>query len=348
MLTTFTYGANLGPAQAARLAAQEAAQYATHRPLGAALADLRGAWTHEHTLAQHLTAARRECDQLAEVVPLRAQHDARVAAGRAIYEQARCRASRSHEHADQLEALIGADTSQLAGRLRQEWDTGRPGARAAAQTVRAGTGRIGQHRGAVRRASDHLQAWAQQWRPIVASLPSDTDQLAVLAAGYDDPDLGQAITAYARTLAEVAHPDHAPTQAAAHAARQRAERALDAYRETCTHYPAELADHGHLAYLPNPAERLAESKLDVAGLIDQLRAAQGRVRAALAEPAVRSLPQECIETERQRWATEPQERPQEEPAASAGRDVAPSPTSGRQHERSAASYTPKPGRGIGR
>ena len=340
--------ADLGPAHAARLAAQEAAPYATHRPLGAALSDLRDAWTQEHTLAQHLTAARHERDQLTQVVPLRAQHDAQVAAGRATYEQARGHATQAREHADQLAAVVGADTFQLAGRLRQEWDTGRPAARAAAQTIAAGTGRIGQHRGAVRRASQHLQAWAQQWRPIVASLPTDTDQLAVLAAGYDDPSLGQAITAYARTLAEDAHPDHAPAQAAAHAARQTAAQALDVYEKARTHYPAELADHGNLAWLPDPADRLAESQLDVAELTDQLRAAHGRVRAALAEPAVRSLPQECIETERERWATEPHEQHEEERSASAGRDVAPSPTSGRQHERSAASYALKPGRGIGR
>ena len=340
--------ADLGPAHAARLAAQEAAQYATHRPLGAALSDLRDAWTQEHTLVEHLTAARHERDQLTQVVPLRAQHDAQAAAGRATYEQARGHATQARDHAEQLEAVVGRDTFQLAGQLRQEWDTGRPAARAAAQTIAAGTGRIGQHRGAVRRASQHLQAWASQWRPIVASLPTDTDELAVLAAGHDDPSLGQAITAYARTLAEDAHPEHTPAQAAAHAARQTAERALGAYEKARTSYPAELADHGNLAWYPDPADRLAQTKLDVAELTDQLRAAQGRVRAALAEPAIRALPQERIETERERWATEPQEQPQEERTASDGRDVAPSPTSGRHHERSVAPYPPKPSRGIDR
>jgi exodeoxyribonuclease V alpha subunit len=336
--------ADLGPAHAARLAAQEAAPYATHRPFGAALSDLRDAWTQEHALTQDLTAARGERDQLTQVVPLRAQHDAQIAAGRAIYEQARGHATQAAEHADQLEALVGRDTFQLAGRLRQEWDTSRSVARAAAQTIAAGTGRIGQHRGAVRRASDHLQGWAQQWRPIVASLPTDTDELAVLAAGYDDPSLGQAISAYARTLSEEAHPDHAPAQAAAHADHRTAARALDAYEKARTSYPAELADHGNLAWLPDPADHLAETTLDVAELTDQLRAAQGLVRAALADPAIRSLPQERIQTERERWATQPQEQR----TASAGPDVAPSPTTGRKHERSAASYAPKPSRGIGR
>src|ERR1019366_5443632 len=110
--------ADLGPAHAARLAAQEAAPYATHRPLDAALSDLRDAWTQEHTLAHDLTAARGECDQLTQVVPLRAQHDAQVAAGRATYEQAREHATQAAEHADQLEAAVATDTVQLAGRLR--------------------------------------------------------------------------------------------------------------------------------------------------------------------------------------------------------------------------------------
>ena len=191
-----------------------------------------------------------------QVVPLRAHHDAQVGAGRATYEQARSHATQAAEHADQIEAVVGADIVQLAGRLHQEWDTGRPAARAAAQTIAAGTGRIGQHRDAVRRASDHLRAWAQQWRPIVASLPNETDELAVLAAGYDNPSLGQALTAYARTLAEDAQPDHAPAQAAAHAADQTAQRALDAYEKARTSYPAELADHGNLAWLPDPADHL--------------------------------------------------------------------------------------------
>ena len=340
--------ADLGPAHAARLAAQEASQYANHRPQTEALSDLRDAWTHEHTLVEDLTAARHERDQLAQVVPLRAHHDVQVAAGRATYEQARDHATQAREHADQLGTLVGNDTSQLAGRLHQQWDDQRPAARAAAQTIDAGTGRIGQHRGAVRRAGDHLQAWAQSWRPIVASLPTDTGELVVLAAGYDDPNLGQKITAHARTVAEGARPDHAPAQAAAQAARHAAARALDAYNKTCTHYPAELASHGNLAYLPDPAGHLAESQRDVAELTDQLRAARGLVRAALTEPAVRSLPQERIETERERWATDCCEQSQEERTASEGRAVAPSLTSGRQHERSAANYAPKPSRGIDR
>ena len=267
--------ADLGPAHAARLAAQEAAPYATHRPLGAALSDLRDAWTQEHTLAQHLTAARGERDQLTQVVPLRAQHDAQVAAGRATYEQARRHATQAAKHADQLEAVVGADTFQLAGRLRQEWDTGRPGARAAAQTIAAGTGRIGQHRGAVRRASDHLQAWAQAWRPIVASLPTDTDQLAVLAAwlrrpqprpGHHRlrPDPGRRCPPRPRT-----RPSRRPRRA------PHRSPSPDAYEKARTSYPAELADHGNLAWLPDPAGHLAETKLDVAELTDQLRAAQG-------------------------------------------------------------------------
>ncbi len=338
--------ADLGPAHAARLAAQEASQYATHRPLEAALSDLRDAWTGEHDLAQDLTAAKAQCDRLAQVVPLRAQHDAQVDARLTAYEQARANATQASQHADQLCELVDNDTTQLAGRLHREWETPRPGARAAARTIGAGSGRIGQHRGAVRRAEQHLRSWGQQWRPIVAWLPADTDHLAVLAGGYDDPNLGQAFTAYARTVAEGAHPDHAPAKAAAQAARHTAEQTLNAYNNARTNYPAELVDHGNLAWLPDPAGHLTQSQLDVAQLTDQLQAAQARVRAALGEPALRTLPPERIETERHRWATELEEKRQQERGASAAPVVAPWQGIGRQHERSEVHYIHQPSRGI--
>ncbi len=160
------------------------------------------------------------------------------------------------------------------------------------------------------------------------------------------PKSSSSVAANTRTLAENAHPDHAPAQAAAHDATRTAEEALNAYNQTRTHYPAELAGHGNLAYIPDPAGHLQESELDVADLTNQLQAAQTRVHAALAEPALRSLPQERIETERERWAADRFEQSQEEGTASEGRVVAHWPTSGRQHERSAEHYTPNPSRGI--
>jgi hypothetical protein len=45
----------------------------------------------------------------------------------------------------------------------------------------------------------------------VASLPTDNDQLAVLAAGYDDPSLGQAINACAAASASA---DESSTESA--------------------------------------------------------------------------------------------------------------------------------------
>ena len=51
--------ADLGPGHAARRAAEDLERYAPHRPLEAALADLRAAWTTEQDL-RHALAALRE------------------------------------------------------------------------------------------------------------------------------------------------------------------------------------------------------------------------------------------------------------------------------------------------
>jgi len=117
-----------------------------------------------------------------------------------------------------------------------------------------------------------------------------TTDLVVAAAGFDGPHLDQAITAYARTIAEAAHPDHAAARDAANTAARAAEHASNAYHQTCTRYPAQLDDYGSLAYHPDPAGLLTHSTQDVADLTNQLEAANARVHAILAEPALRSLP----------------------------------------------------------
>jgi exodeoxyribonuclease V alpha subunit len=64
--------ADLGPAHAARLAAAEAATYATGRPREQVLIDLRAAWTLQADLAARFAEARSVRDELARIVPLRA------------------------------------------------------------------------------------------------------------------------------------------------------------------------------------------------------------------------------------------------------------------------------------
>src|SRR5665647_1387034 len=67
--------ADLGPAHAARLAALEAATYATGRPLERVLIDLRRAWTFEADLTGHIAEATSIREELARIVPLRAETD---------------------------------------------------------------------------------------------------------------------------------------------------------------------------------------------------------------------------------------------------------------------------------
>jgi exodeoxyribonuclease V alpha subunit len=80
--------ADLGPAQAARLAASEAATYATGRPLEAVLIDLRRAWTLQVDLTGHIAEATSMRDELARIVPLRAESDPQIAHLRSAEQQA--------------------------------------------------------------------------------------------------------------------------------------------------------------------------------------------------------------------------------------------------------------------
>src|SRR5450631_4300856 len=67
--------ADLGPAHAACLAASQAARYATGRPLEQVLDDLRAAWTLQADLTGHIGQAASVRDELARIVPLRAEGD---------------------------------------------------------------------------------------------------------------------------------------------------------------------------------------------------------------------------------------------------------------------------------
>jgi exodeoxyribonuclease V alpha subunit len=168
--------ADLGPEHAAALAAREAAGYrpaaAPRRPDDAArvadvLDELRFAWTEQHhahfelqQLQAQLERVQAEADryQHAQAVfgPLREQ----MHTTRTVAEDAAARSAASRP-------ALTARADAITAALRQAWDADLPIADAAARTVQAGTGRLGLHRGRVRDARDTLDAWAEQWRPVL-------------------------------------------------------------------------------------------------------------------------------------------------------------------------------------
>ena len=166
--------------------------------------------------------------------------------------------------------------------LKAEWEAQRQPARDAAQTVRHGSGRLGQRRGAVREAREHLEGWAQTWRPYLPAMPADPDQVVSFAAWFDDtPRHHQSFDAYARTAAEHAHPDYLPARDAAQDASQAKTVAWQELREAEQHYSMALQHHGILGTVDDPHAYLAD--VDQAIAVDTAELAKARnqiIRAA--------------------------------------------------------------------
>ena len=94
--------ADLGPGHAAQRAAHDVERYAPHRPLDAALADLRAAWTEEHDLRGEISDAESRRDQLA-----------------AFGEPAAARVAVINTDIADLNGLLGAASSQVRTRLHE-------------------------------------------------------------------------------------------------------------------------------------------------------------------------------------------------------------------------------------
>ncbi|UUZ60212.1 hypothetical protein [Nocardioides sp. B-3] len=159
----------------------------------------------------------------------------------------------------------------------------------------------------------------------------------------DDP-----INAYiARTVAD-AHPDADQIRKAerhAYTAYNRAEQARTRLDEIIY---AELRPYGQTAHTRDTTGRLDVVADELAGVERDLRAASARVRALASEPSIRTLPDEGLDGEHDRWtadrlarrqaATQGSQRPQTAPTreATADRPASSEP----EHSRPRAGHRP--------
>src|SRR5450631_4462089 len=299
--------ADLGPAHAARLAASEAATYATGRPLEQVLDDLRAAWTLQADLTGHIAEATSTRDELARIVPLRAEIDPQIAHLRSAEQQARVDSDDARARLRQTEDAITTQTSDLARDLKDAWDRAYPDTARAAETIRAGTGRFGRGRAEVSAARESLTSWARAWQPILADVTGlpvevllDPDQLATRMPFNGGSALQAAIGRYAEHAAGQAHPELAATRHAVQVADQHARNARNTRTaaENARALQFEELGLGDLAYTDRPDRQLAAAENTISKLTQQLTQTQDRISALGREPAVRTLPAGRLQTER--------------------------------------------------
>jgi len=298
--------ADLGPAHAARLATAEAATYATGRPLEAVLIDLRAAWTLRADLAGHIAEATSIRDELARIVPLRAESDPQIAHLRSAEDQAWADSGDARARLRQTETAITTATSNLARDLMNAWDRAYPETARAAETIRAGTGRFGRGWAEVNAARENLSSWARAWQPIlsdVTGLPVDAlldpDQLSTRMPFNGSSALHAAIGRYAEHAAGQARPELEATRRAVQVADQHVRDARDT-RTAAENARAVQFDElglGSLAYTDRPDRQLAAAENNLSKLTQQLTQTQDSLSALGREPAIRTLPARRLQTE---------------------------------------------------
>jgi thymidine kinase len=232
--------ADLGPAAAGQAAARAAAGYRTTRPLSEVLAELRSAWTDQLTAHRHL----QRLEEQLEHVHAQAAWQAHCRQALAPLETARDAARTALERADQKStgcaAILTERTEQHAAALRQTWTADLPAAEHAAQTIAAGPGRLGIHRGRVRTAQQHLDTWAGRWAAVLTDTHLDMHTMrqwpTVLRS--DVERIADGLHRYAQRLAAADLPDKAARLRAAELARERYDGAASAYHQTTPSPPA--------------------------------------------------------------------------------------------------------------
>jgi exodeoxyribonuclease V alpha subunit len=301
--------ADLGPAHAAQLAAREAERYAPQRPLDDVLNELRQAWTVEANTQTRLTDARRRRDLLRDIVAVSEQRDDALPELHRAYMAARAAAASTAARLQDLEPVVGANAADLAASLKADWGAQRQSAREAAQTVIRSTGRLGRRRGAVHDARVELEHWSASWHSCLPSMPTDSAQVVRFAAWFDDTLRHHAhFDAYARSVAEYAHPEYSTVLQAADDAREQERATLQTLRQAEQHYSIALQHYGALGHADDPAGRLADVERAIAVDETTLANARGRIAALRAEPTLRAKPGEVIDVAQADWAATRQER----------------------------------------
>jgi exodeoxyribonuclease V alpha subunit len=297
--------ADLGPAHAALLAGAEAARYATGRPLDQVLADLHEAWTTEQYFVEWLAVWEPHCDTLRRVVASDADHAGELTQLETGYRRTAIAAEQARQRAEASARVVATHADHNRDALLAAWDGERDPARAAADVVLAGAGRLGLRRAAVTGARDQLAGWGDRWRPLLPHLPTDPRQLARVAHWFDDrPALWAALEAAGHRAACQHHPECTQERAAADAAASAHQHAVQALADARQRRHERLEPLGPIAWTGDLQKLLADLQHDLAATRQQLTDARARITALTAEPALRAQPGDRLVRERTAWAAD--------------------------------------------
>ena len=299
--------ADLGPAAAAEQAAEDIERYGTQkptRPLDEVVGDLWAAWTRQADLHEQHQRLAGERDALQQVAAIQARYTPDAERLHSDEVDARRSWLQARQQVVDLDAALTSETADLQTRVWGAWHQELSQAQRAAEVVRDGAGRLGQHRRQVRDASADLTAFAARWHPAVPDLATDPAELADQVMWLHGRRVEDPINAFvAREVAD-AHPDAdqiRETERDAYAAYDRAERSRTHLEEA--RY-AELRPYGQAAHTRDAGGRLAAVVDQLAGVERDLRTATARVDVLQREPAVRALPRAGVDGERERWAAD--------------------------------------------
>ena len=294
--------ADLGPAHAATLAAAEAERYARLRPLEDVLDDLRAAWTVEAGAEARLEVALGRRDVLREIVTLTERRDTDMPPLRRALEDTRTAVQTTAATLRRLEPVVTAHADEQAAALTAAWDAQRQPARDAARTIRpapAGSDTAAPQSATPTRTSNSGQPHGVPTCPPSPPTPHRS-RLRRLVRRHPPPPRD---AARPRPPDRRTRPPRLPRRPRGRTSRRAGHRPRPgpSLRKAEQHYSIALQHHGSLAYVDNPAERLADAEAAVASEEATLTAARARITALRADPTLRTQPGEVVELAREDW-----------------------------------------------
>ncbi|UDY25043.1 MobF family relaxase [Nocardioides sp. Kera G14] len=317
--------ADLGPAHAARAAAEELDRYAPQRPLRVMLNRLSAAWTKEADLTEKHARLDRMREQIEAVTAIHDRYRPQLDESRHVERRAHERWEAAHMRARDLESTIDVEQRDVTTSLSRSWRNELSAAYRAAAVVSEGSGPwgpLGKRSGRVRQARDELATWASRWQPLLPDLDLhslDAGQGAHVLRHLDESRVRDAIIRYAADAVAAAHPEHDAVAREVHEAEASIKAAEQHRADLAGRYAAALEPHRRLAHVRDPAGLLAETQRDLDTTTRQLGGATEQVQRLTRAPEIRSLPIGHLDAVHEQWQADRTTAQQEQAAEAAAR-----------------------------